>query len=375
MMVLFLALLPIMAVAQDTGPSFRATTRVVEVSVVATRSGDKPVDDLRPGELRLFDNNQEQTIVSFEKRGSPGQGPVDADSPPPSRVLQKRPCIIVLDALNTAWSDQNYGREGVLRMLETLPPGDHIAIFALGDRLRLLHDFSTDYAALRNSVTSYNGELPSGGDQDSSAAQDPNSAQFRIPGQVVAPMAGLAPDAVFYQEQRIRNTLNALTLISDTVKRFAGEKELLWVSAAFPLEVRTNMGGQPQEESFHEDVERAMREVTNANIVLYPIDPRGVLGSFDIARTSTMEELAEQTGGRAWYGDNDVSYLIRAAMGDSRHGYLLTYTPKTYGEDGSFHQIRLKTSRKGVRLRYRVGYIAEAPSMLTRPREHRKDPR
>ena len=349
---------------------FRTGTQRVEVTIVATRSGDKPVNDLRIEELRLFDNKQEQTIASFEKRGS--REPNDSTSvnlgpPPPATRPQPRSSIIVLDALNTAWADQIYGREGVSQMLETLPPGDRIAIFALGDHLRLLHDFSTDYASLRGAVQAYQGEQPFGGAGDAGAAPNPISAQFRDPSQASPPKGGLSQSAAYYQEQRILNTLRALMQISAGMKRYAGQKNVLWVSAAFPLDVKINAGGHPMLESFHQEVEHAMREVTAAGLVLYPIDPRGVLGSFDLGGTSSMKELAEQTGGRAFYGDNGISYLVRAALDDSREGYVLTYKPKAYREDGSFHQIKLKTSRKGVNLRYRTGYIAGSRSVFGKP--------
>jgi hypothetical protein len=49
------------------------------------------------------------------------------------------------------------------------------------------------------------------------------------------------------------------------------------------------------------------------------------------------------------------------ALKESREGYLLTYTPNNLREDGSFHVIRVRVSRPGVKLRYRPGYSAELP--------------
>jgi hypothetical protein len=49
-------------------------------------------------------------------------------------------------------------------------------------------------------------------------------------------------------------------------------------------------------------------------------------------------------------------------MDDMREAYLLTVVPKDYREDGSFHILRLTTSRRGVELRYRPGYVADPPS-------------
>jgi VWFA-related protein len=163
---------------QEPPPAFRAGTRVVQITIAATRPANKlaihdlaepPVNDLRASDLRLFDNGVEQTIASFEKLsrgGAPASGGPRAK--PPADPQPQRLSIIVLDALNTPSSYQSPAREGVSQMLtkemlSKLPPGDCIAIFALGDNFHLLHDFSTDYASLRAAVEKYEGEHPLNG--------------------------------------------------------------------------------------------------------------------------------------------------------------------------------------------------------------------
>jgi VWFA-related protein len=73
----------------------------------------------------------------------------------------------------------------------------------------------------------------------------------------------------------------------------------------------------------------------------------------------TMEELADDTGGKAFYNSNDLTSLMRSALEDSRTGYLLTYSPRDLREDGAFHTIRVRALRSRVKLRYRPGYYAE----------------
>lgn len=48
-------------------PTIRTSTRIVAVTIVATRSDGSDVDDLRPSKLRVFDDGKPQTIVSFER--------------------------------------------------------------------------------------------------------------------------------------------------------------------------------------------------------------------------------------------------------------------------------------------------------------------
>ncbi len=149
---LFLAV----ATVGQSPPTFRSESRVVEITIVATRAGDHPVNDLRADELTVLDNGARQTIGSFEKLGARATGGVrtaaSLPNPVPPRPPQPRLSVIVLDALNTYWADQIYGREGVSQMLAKLPPGDSIAIFALGETLHQLHRISTIPRSARRST-------------------------------------------------------------------------------------------------------------------------------------------------------------------------------------------------------------------------------
>jgi VWFA-related protein len=334
-----------LAAAQD--PSvFRAGTHIVEIPIFTTGANDKPVDDLRAGDLLLFDNNKPQTIASFEKLGI--RGNLNSVGAAPVRPRPQY-SVIVLDALNTGWASQIYAREAVVKTLDALPPGSRVAIFALGDSLRLLHDFSSDTASLRASIDRYDGERPFWGADNVADSLNPYAAQYSSAEIANRSQPDPESNAAFALEQRIFNTLDALTAIARIMRQAPGQKNLLWVSAAFPLT------------SHHQDVTRAVRILNGANLVLYAIDPRGVLPSFAAeANDDAMKEFTEPTGGRTFYNNNDVASLLSDAFDDSRAGYILTYSPRDYAEDGSYHDVRLKTARKGVTLRYRPGYFADA---------------
>lgn len=307
--------------------------------MVATRAGDRPANDLRADELTLFDNGVRQTIASFEKLGSRSNAPSPAAPASSSSQSKAQPrlTVIVLDALNTYWGDQIYGREGVSQMLAKLPPGDYISIFALGDTLHQLHGISGDYASLRAAVEAYEGEQP----------------QHWVGDRAF----GLGEE----QRNRILDTLDALKGITRMVARNPGWKNLLWVSDAFPLQ--SPVGRGPALPTFmHKEGAEAMHELAAANVVLYPVSPAGLTAQAGGQWADAMMELAEPTGGKAFFGNNDIGALLRAAIDDSRESYVVTYAPANYREDGSYHEVKMKTSRKGVQLRYRPGYYANPPA-------------
>jgi VWFA-related protein len=338
---LLLAVVP----APAQSPVFRSDIRVVEVAVIAT-ANDSPVADLRAGDVRVFDNGAQQTILSFEKIGAASQtaGGTAVNDKAPGRRMP-RLSIILLDGLNTSRPDQFHGRKAISEMLRNLPQGeDGIAIFTLGDNLRLLHDFSMNTTSLRTAVDGYGGELSAMG----VAERKPFSGGFSLKAQ-----ASSGSGADLHTELRLAHTLAAFTEIARKMKGIPGEKNLLWVTGGF----------LPPED--HRDIEAAMRELTAARVTLYAIDARGLIACIGQCppevnlNIASMEEFAEQTGGRAFHDTNGLSDAARAAIDDSREGYILTYTPNNYRQDGSAHTVKLKTSRKGINLRYRPGYLAD----------------
>jgi VWFA-related protein len=261
---------------------FRSETRVVEVAVVARDANDMPVVDLRSCDLRVFDNGVEQSILSFDRLdgAAPPAGGNGASGPAGDggAVRAPRLSIILLDALNTSPSNQVHGREAISEMLGNMPQGeDRIAILALGENLHLIHPFSPYRASLRETVDGYEGELPASG--------------------VVDPLDPWNPDPdsdPFLGERRLTITLNALLEIAGEMKDVPGEKSLLWITSGFP----------PPDD--HQSIADGTRALAAARVMLYPVDARGLftcppkLCALLNAHIATMEEMAEQTGGRAF---------------------------------------------------------------------------
>ena len=353
--ILWCAALAVAGAAQGPPPVFRTRARIVEVTLQATRSNGSAVDDLTASELRLFDDNREQAIAAFEKvQASAANIGSTAQAGSRGRRADRR-SILLLDALNTGWSDRIYARRAAARALEQIPPGERVAIFALGDDLRLLHDFSSDSASLKALIQRFSGAPPR---DNLDSAGNPFAAEFSYSDLLRSKVPSSGPWAAVRQRQRILDTLHALSAIARLVKGVPGQKNLLWLSAGFPLRLEEPgaMGG----ESFHDEASQAARELSAANVTIYPIDARGLaVSSRAYINIGTMQELAEQTGGKAYYNSNDLASLVRSALEDSRNGYVLTYAPADLQDDGKFHAIRLRTTRRGVQLRYRPGYYAD----------------
>jgi hypothetical protein len=83
-----------------------------------------------------------------------------------------------------------------------------------------------------------------------------------------------------------------------------------------------------------------------------------------LATQGTMDELAEDTGGKSCKNSNDLSGCVMTALKDSSSYYEMSFYPKNVNWDGRFHRISVKTTRAGVRLTYRRGFYAlDAPAL------------
>jgi hypothetical protein len=156
-----------------------------------------------------------------------------------------------------------------------------------------------------------------------------------------------------------------------------GRKSLIWISAAFPFEQFT--GKFPH--LYALEVNRMARALSGANIAMYPVDARGLVGmpafSAEAARPpgvntlifatpaghAVMDMLSTATGGRTFKNTNDVRGALRSVLDDAETTYTVAFSPDANDLDSKFHKLRVQVSRPGVEVHYREGYeaVPDAP--------------
>jgi VWFA-related protein len=228
-------------------------------------------------------------------------------------------------------------------IIEQIDPAERVAIYAFGDRFRIIHDFSSDKASLLARLKAYHGEAAQGSD----LLEDLD-------------LGGIPPmplQKMYFDQGRILDTLGALETIANYVKGMPGRKNLLWLSGAFPLVV----GTAHTVRRFEPEMKRTVAALNDANVSVYPIDARGLsINPKAYINIGTMNSIADATGGVAYADRNDLDRGVRKALDDSREVYVMTYYPKDMMENGAYHQIGVRSTRRGVQLRFRRGYYATA---------------
>lgn len=381
--------------AQDS-PTIRVTTRLVEVNVIV-RSAGKPVDDLNKHDFVLLDKGKPVPIAAFalvdtRKAVEPEQRlPKGVYTNQTNRdgVALNTVTVVLFDGSNTALADQQFARQQIVKFLETLDRRDRVAVYALGSRIRVLHDFTTDFDQLQRTLARYRGENL--GFLDASNPEPANTGVQELD-RFLDEMNGRVADA--FNINRARQTTAAMEAIARHLDGIPGRKNLVWVSGAFPLSIGFDPAtfGDPARENrvFTAEIQRAAQALNNARVSVYPVDARGLMVApgFSAAQSpptmrggsrmemptfvgrpeiDSMKLIAEQTGGRAFYNTNDISGAIRQAIEDSEVTYTLGFYPREM--DGKFHDIKVQVSRKGVQLRHRKGYFASDEPVTPQRRE------
>lgn len=366
----------------DSRQPLRVTTRVVEISVVAEGGDGKPVQDLAREDFTLLDEGRPQELAFFSVETARMRRPNPKALPPntfSNRLEQvgdapTSATVILFDGLNTPIIDQAYARQQILKFLKELQPGDRVAIYVMGRGPRVLQDFTEDTGTLLEALSGYKGEQAPSLD---APLYDP---AVRAGPHFDAWLGELTFNLIqYFDRDRAFRTVRALAAIASHLERLPGRKNLIWVAGSFPVDVggdslpltvreRRGPGGSPE-------TGRAVRALHRANVAVYPVDARGLMAPQDYradrnevtrsipgadqATFSAMRKLAERTGGRAFYNNNDLKGAFRRAADDARLTYILGYYPSHDEWNGKFREIKVEVSRPDVRLHHRSGYFAQ----------------
>lgn len=394
--------------------TLRASAKLVSVDVVVVDAHGNPVHALQQGDFQVRENKAEQIITSFEEHAGGGIEQTKLLAAEPG-VLSNRlevrgeaVNVLLVDWLNTPPSAQAYLRDQLVKFLRSgQTSGTPTAIFTLGTSLRMLQDFTRDpellKAAVRKQGVKFSPLLESDGGAPSAEVQALEDAIQAASDPVMkAMLEGLQSTTVDADalrksqsdQVRVRKTLEALSELGRYLAGNPARKNLIWASGSFPVVIERDpqTTGDPfiGKADLRETFRRTVDLLARSKVAVYPLDPNGLqtAPSMDTSNSqtvglsaarrmngsnslspgddkfyndqikahSTMEELAEATGGTAFFQTNDLAAAVRQAENNGSNFYTLTYTPLDDTKDGVFRTIAIKVQGRGLHLSYRRGY-------------------
>ena len=406
-----------------TAPTFRTGANYVRVDVYATQNGT-PLTDLRQDEFTVLEDGKPQEIDRFEfiNIRDGGQAPVFLEPATVSAARQPnadgrtRLFVLFLDRPHVDDKGSGTIREPLLNMLRrTISDRDLVAVMTPDMTVNEL-TFSTKTAALEAFIE----RDRFWGERSRLAGVDPFETELKR-------CYPYSPDLVeeLIARRREKRTMDAVQSLVEYLGNLREErKAILLFSSGWlrfePTRKFDDLGGQPpiappatgplpgrgtastdaqisaeyRAACFAERnvlasidhqfvMDQVMALANRGNTSFYPIDPRGlavfddpdkVLGGGQASmeqdrrnlskRLSALRELADGTDGLAIVNTNSLDAGLRRIVDDLSSYYLLSYASNG-ALDGKFHSIAVRTSRPGVSIRARRGFLAAKPAAST----------
>ena len=393
----------------DKVPLFTTNARDVVVDVVVTKANNS-AKGLHASDFKILEDGKLQTIDYFEEhlaRALPPGAVTPLPKMPPGVFTNVPPApangavnVLLLDSLNTEPADQVNVRRQLFQFIEKMRPGTRVAIFALGSKLHFIQGFTSDTSALVAALKDK--KLDSGPERNPNFQTRSDTADNKESMAILQSMLMGHSDAGIEAFQgalrdmadmsftnRTAITLDALQFLARYLANVPGRKNLIWFAGSFPVNIFPTPG-QLQDISnqrlYLSQIKETADLLTVSRVAVYPIGAEGVMQDYTMAADNNldvsgrgasmmgnlsgeagdraanifnMEQLAEETGGRAFYNTNDLTAAVQGALDNGSNYYTLVYSPTNKKMDGKFRKIEIKANSSGYKLAYRHGYNAD----------------
>ena len=233
-------------------PVIRATTRLVQVSVVARDKDGHAAEGLKASDFRVTADGRPQKIAFFSVEST---GHVPAANPPLpphtfTNLLAARGeqmnsiTVVLLDLVNTKMTDRMYARQQLIKYLGEIQPQDRIGVYVFNGHIRVLHDYTADMSDLQRKIAAATQRLSNVSQSEEPGALDHDDGDFAE----MLRGAGNAEEREFFMRNRVLGTLEVFKFIAVHLAQVPGRKNVIWMSGGFPT-----LFGYEHESNFSDD--------------------------------------------------------------------------------------------------------------------------
>ena len=330
------------------------------------------LEDGKPQQITSFDTEDVDQAARLNEATVSGQaaakivlGPGGAASP--DELRNHRLIVMFFDTTSLQPDDLSRVQEAARNFLtRQMQPADLVAAVSLGSNLQVDQDFTQDKQLLLKAVNSYGGD----------------STQGYVPGATattnqVEDTTSFTPDETEYNDINTDRELFAIATISKSLAYINEKKSLLYFSGGIQRDGIENQAS----------LRAAINSAVRANLAIYSVDARGLQAISPLGDASTgslrgnaaflgaalqnnldanfnsqevMATLSSDTGGKAFFDNNDFAPAFEQVERDSSSYYVLGFHSSNLLRDGRFRKLQIRVNRADVKLEYRPGYYAPA---------------
>lgn len=376
----------------------RITTSLIQLDVVITDKSGRPVTDLRPDEIKVYQDGKLQTVTNLsfinsqtaEKSviyTSKQKADKNAIAPPPTNVRSKQGRIItfVLDDGNclSTYGGINLMRDSMRKFVDNqMQPDDRVAIYRTTAGVSLLQVYTSNKEVLRKKIEKISLVSPFACDSAFEAASN-NATDSMAGGARVfeSDKDRAARDArnVIQNRNEVMGSVGVLNFVVDRLMNVPQRKIVFLISE-----------GVISDDSFVRDALRDLTEkAARASIVINTMSTKGLTNpgmldaqdspavrasaqSTQVADARVKEEnqlstglayIANATGGDFIRNKSFLGPEIGKILDTQTAYYLIGYQPETETFEGKkFHKIEVKVTRPDVQVSSREGFYGAVAS-------------
>lgn len=380
---------------QSRRPDFTTITNLVTTDAIPRDAQGQFVADLKKEDFEVLEDGISQQVASltlvhggrFFNLAAPPPAPVEEGMvlPPPRPVNDAAGRIFVLyvDDLHLDFRNTPRIRDLFKKIATTLiHDGDMFSIVSTGPS-SLAIDPTYDRKRLDEAIKKISGSglKPSDILQGSEGSQGPSEVRYR------AHVAFSTAFDLMRQLEKIQNRRKAFIYVSNGYDfdpfpggRMQAQAQLYGYGAGVTggdsLMTMQRQGQQFADADLARELSDLTRAANRANVTMYTIDPRGLVGGADIDEEVDMMEwnnhlrkaqdslrvIAEETGGTAVINQNDFDRALKRIDAETSDYYVLGYYSSNPDPTRRHRAIQVKVQRDGVNVWARKGYSLRTPA-------------
>jgi VWFA-related protein len=388
----------------DQRDVIRSAVELITTDVIVRDSRGQFIADLKKDEFEVFEDGVRQQLVSFTLTHGGRVFNVAAPPPPvpqegiilppprPTNDAAGRIFMIFVDDLHLDFRNTGRIRDLFKKIRkELIHEGDMFGIVSTGPS-SLAIDLTYDLKRLDQAINKISGaglapkdilDVPEG-------AQGPPEVRYR------AHVAFQTANEIIGNLAQIHNRRKAFIYVSNgydfnPFKETRAKQEAERYARPSDDGSGNNpdtdnnpfqkQGNQFSEADLISDLSYLTRNANKANVTMYTIDPRGLVGMPDLdekidmvewqqyVRTSqdSLRTIAELTGGYAAINQNDFDKALKRIDAETSDYYVVGYYSNNPDPRRRTRNIEVKVSRPGLNVQHRTQYDIRRPSAATKP--------
>ncbi len=394
------------ALAQEAGKAVReqAEAVLVEVPVRVLDKNGSPIRDLRTADFTLYDDGHKQTVVGFDAIDLADKA-VSGNPNDPVPPAARRRFLILFDFSfarpKAVLAARRAAKEFVLSGLGERDLAA-VATYSVERGIQLLVTFSSDRVQLARAIDTLGIEAEREHSDPLAFAFDTtflkaslgtgNSKTEARAAAMIESLETLSQVAKArnddYERGRVRSLIQSFDGLARGLASVEGRKDIIYLSEGFRGRFLVGTKDTEQEREWllsgefwkldsdkrygntplRADVAEMGALFRQTDCVIHAVDIAGIRSDSDPGGTedvsigerqseNSLFELASSTGGEVFRNANDLTGQLGRLRTQLDLVYVLAYRPDRWGEEGRYHELKVKVARSGARVVARAGYF------------------